>query len=148
VSAALRLAREVKSLFETAERQGRSLTAEEHVYGEQLLQRPTNTPKPKKALSEPGYKLGGGVEFNATQGAGGGDSPGARFVSSGAYKSIRTAEGRAQNWSSGAVDVGQLQMKGTLLEGAGGTLVPAQYIPGVVSQAFTAIGLADYFKPK
>jgi HK97 family phage major capsid protein len=70
---------------------------------------------------------------------------GAAFTSSEGYKSIASASGRGQTWSSGPVEV-PYQVKGTLIESVtGGTFVPPDYRPGVVSKLFQPLGLADYF---
>ena len=67
------------------------------------------------------------------------------FITSKGYKSIKDAQTRGQTWSSGPVEV-PYQQKGTLMEGSvAGTLVPAQYQPGIVSKLFQPVGLADYF---
>jgi HK97 family phage major capsid protein len=71
--------------------------------------------------------------------------PGSKFIASEGYKRIRTAEGRGQQWTSGAVDVGPVGYKATMVEGVGGTLVPPHYTGGIVEQNFTPLGLAEYF---
>jgi HK97 family phage major capsid protein len=85
-----------------------------------------------------------GVTFEAYQ------SPGEVFTAFEGYKSIRNAEARAaQGWTSGPVEVALLT-KGTLGEtsggaGRGGGLTPPTWVPGVVSQLFQPLGLADLF---
>jgi HK97 family phage major capsid protein len=73
--------------------------------------------------------------------------PGATFINSANYKMVSSSELRGQSWSTGPVEVGHLgyQLKGTMVEGAGGTLVPPHYTGGIVRQNFTPVGLADYF---
>jgi HK97 family phage major capsid protein len=67
------------------------------------------------------------------------------FIQSEGYKKIANAANRGQSWSSGPVEVGY-QVKGTLFEGSvAGTMVPADYRPGVVSKLFQPVGLASYF---
>jgi HK97 family phage major capsid protein len=65
------------------------------------------------------------------------------FVASKEYQRIKDGRNRGQNWSSGPVELGT---KGTVVESTvAGTLVPAQYQPGIVSKLFQPLGLADYF---
>ena len=93
-----------------------------------------------------GFRAGGGNAEEIRV-----DSPapagrlGDAFIRSKGYKSIKDAQTRGQTWSSGPVEV-PYQSKGTLMEGSvAGTLVPAQYQPGIVSKLFQPVGLADYF---
>ena len=84
-----------------------------------------------------------------------GISPGEAFIQSDGYKAIRNPEGRGEKWSTGKIEIGAVQTKGTLLEGAGapgsgtgGGLLAAgpTVVPGVVQQLLVGqLGVADLF---
>ena len=83
-----------------------------------------------------------------------GISPGEAFIQSDGYKAIANPESRGQKWSTGAVPVGALHTKGTLLEGAGapgdgtggGLITGPDVVPGVVDKLLASPpGVADLF---
>jgi hypothetical protein len=119
MSTAHRLAREAQAVFEAADRQGRSLTADERIHVESLLDRAQEAKGFATRLSNLGA-----VDLHTFDNYWDGastDTPGAAFVRSDGYQRIKNAESRPQNWSSGLVEVSTIPLsaKGTLLEGAG-----------------------------
>ena len=143
VKSASQLVSEMQRIWERADNSGRDLTMSERTDVENLLLEI----KQMKGIEDLGRELGVGVgPAMAGGGQPSGASPGAAFVRSSGYKQIRDSASRGQSWSSGAVDVGTLGMhtKGNLFEGAGGTLVPPDYVPGVVSALFQPVGFADF----
>ena len=83
-----------------------------------------------------------------------GVDPGTAFIQSAGFKAISDPETRGQKFTTGAVPVGALHTKGTLLEGAGapgsgtgGGLVPVpDVVPGVVDKLLASPpGVADLF---
>jgi HK97 family phage major capsid protein len=86
-----------------------------------------------------------------------GIDPGTQFIQSDGYKAISNPETRGQKWSTGAIPVGALHTKGTLLEGAGapgtgtgGGLIPVpDVIPGVVEKILASTpSVADLFSTR
>jgi HK97 family phage major capsid protein len=143
-------------MFEQADRENRSLTADERTYVKDLLTRAQERGEYEKQFREIDANLGGGVsnvftDPNAHR-ANGGD-PGSAFINSEGYKAIKNSASRGQSWTSGLIDVGPvgLSAKGTLLEGvgspgsgSGGGLVPApQVVPGVVDKLFAPLVLEN-----
>ena len=136
-------------MFDLADDAGRELTADERARVEGLLESAKADREIEARMSELGRSIGAPELVP--------DSPhtlarldaGARFIRSEGYQKIKAADGRAAEWSTGAVNVGNvgLSAKGTLLEsgagGPGGGLVPAQYAPGVVSTLFQPLVLGD-----
>jgi hypothetical protein len=135
------LLEEARGIIETAQLEGRARTPEEE-------HRVVDIHARLKSLRDyngemDGFLYGHGEIEEITQTSISGDGHLGDFVFSEGYKKIKSSSGRGQSWSSGAVPI---SMKGTLLKGTtAGTLVPAQYQPGIVSKLAQPVGLADYF---
>jgi HK97 family phage major capsid protein len=128
-------------ILERSKKEGRDLTPDEYAKSRELFDRAQveeDTERTMKGL--------GPIGRDVTFADGTGPSTGrlGDFVASKQYQRIKDGSSRGQNWSSGPVEIG-LATKGTVVEGTGGTLVPAQYQPGIVSKLFQPIGLSDYF---
>lgn len=146
-STAQRLAQEAVSIFEAADKAGRSLTGDERAYVQDLLDRAEEIGGYEKRFRKAAVPelsaaqqvfLGGGFH-NATRYSNSG--PGDVFVQSQGFKSISDPNTRPQQFSTGLIQVDQ---KGTMFEGLGapgdgtaGGLVPIpQVVPGVVEKLF------------
>jgi HK97 family phage major capsid protein len=129
-------------IYAEADAAGRDLTPRERERVAELM----NDALAQKNLEELERKLGGTtttrVFADSRSNFAGGADPGAQFVASQGYKMVKSSELRGQSWTSGPIEV---RFKGTMVEGAGGTLVPPDYTGGIVRTNFTPTGLADYF---
>lgn len=147
-------AAEASALFDKADAEGRQLTPDEREEAEEKVARFKDLQARQQVF--------GVAERIGTPGMGGltgGDGrplassdPGRAFVESEGYKAISDPATRGQKWSTGAIPVGSLQAKGTLLEGAGapgagsggGFLSPGPtVVPGVVETLFQPIQAVD-----
>lgn len=135
------------SIMERSQREGRDMSLDEYAETQEALD------KAKSAATQEGVHLdtkrmmqglGGSEGITFIDGSGPSTGRLGDFVASKQYQRIKDGSSRGQNWSSGPVEIG-LATKGTVVEGTGGTLVPAQYQAGIVSKLFQPIGLADYF---
>jgi HK97 family phage major capsid protein len=150
---AKQLAGEMEEMWARAEREGRDLTAGERSQMEQLVE----AAKSQHSLEQQIKSFGEGfmpsfvtADPNADWTSGG---PGDVFVRSAGWKSVSDPSSRGQQWSTGLVEVGPLQMKGTLLEGSGspgsgsggGLLATPQVVPGVVETLFQPLTLESLF---
>lgn len=150
------LASEASALFDKADAEGRPLRPEEREEAEEKVARFKDLQARQQAFSV-AERIGtpGGSEI-----IGGDGRPlaisdaGKAFVQSEGYKKIADPATRGQRWSTGAIPVGSLQAKGTLLEGAGapgagsggGFLAPGPtVVPGVVETLFQPIEAVDLF---
>jgi HK97 family phage major capsid protein len=133
---AAELVRQYQQIYERADSEGRDLTRDETDRVADLVERAGKQKKLEDRINDFGLSLGPAPSRNSST------SWGEAFVNSSGYKSIKS--NRGQTWSSGPVEV-PYEMKGTLLEGAGGTLVPPHYTGGIVRTNFTQVGLVDYF---
>jgi HK97 family phage major capsid protein len=149
MSTAARLAEEAEGIFEAADRQNRALTADERQHVENLLERAKDHHSAEKAIREIGGDLFGGGQRVVTKSLAdhGGDGPGDLFVRSEQWKAIADPSRRAQQWTTGPVDISV--KAGTLLEGSGGQgagFVPVPDVrPGVVSKLLEPLGIASVF---
>jgi len=125
-------------MFETADRQGRELTAKEREDAAALL----DEAKAQKGVEERiGQLEVADVPWDrGIDGTIGGRGLGDQFVSSKEYASIRDPATRSEIWSSGGIE---LQTKATLTSTPGTALTPAAYIPGVVSTLFQRLYVSD-----
>lgn len=146
---------EAKGVFDAADQQNRALTGDERTYIEDLLKRADAHREFEgkiKGLTPDQQEFFGGAgipgthpQFAVQQ------QPGDMFIQSAGWKSISDPSTRAQQWSTGAIDVGSVALTkaGTLFEGSGGQgagMVPVpQVVPGVVSGLFQPLGVADLF---
>src|SRR5262249_35544186 len=133
---------EGKDILDTARLEGRERTPEEE---HRVVDIHTEVKRLRDSNGEVDAVLSGAETVEEiTQAGVSGTGQLGDFIHSEGYKKIKSASGRGQTWSSGAVEI---QTKGTLLStpATGGTFVPPQYQPGVVSTLFQPIGLADYF---
>jgi HK97 family phage major capsid protein len=144
-------------IIERADLSKRDLTAGERAEVEDLILQT----KAQQNIENLGRELGGGLPTGLQAHApdlgshwAGSDRPqsaGEAFTNSEGYRRVKSADGRPQRWSTGAVDVGLYQTKGTLLEGAGapgsgsgGGLVPVpQVVPGLVDKLFQPLVLEN-----
>jgi HK97 family phage major capsid protein len=138
------LAGEAAALFDMADAEQRALSPGERAVAEGKMARLRDLRAKAQAFDVAG-RIG-------VPGAGG--DAGRAFVESEGYKAISNPETRGQKWSIGAIPVGSLQAKGTLLEGAGapgtgtggGFLAPGPtVVPGVVETLFQPIEVTDLF---
>ena len=144
------LASEASALFDRADAEGRALTPREREEAEEKVRRFKDLQARQQAFSvaerigAPG-DASSGLAFTEA---------GKAFVESEGYKAIADPATRGQRWSTGAIPVGSLAMKGTLLEGAGapgagtggGFLAPGPtVVPGVVEKLFQPIAVTDLF---
>jgi HK97 family phage major capsid protein len=138
---------EAQGIVNQAKAEGRPMTAEEASRAEDCLRWSKGAADDRlKALRSSSEHPVGGMRF-ASADAGG--DPGERFVSSEGYLRIKDASARASSWTTGKIDCGLMQTKGTLLEGSGspgtgtgGGLVPTpQVAPGIVQQLFQPLTL-------
>jgi HK97 family phage major capsid protein len=133
-------------IVEDAQRSGRELSAAEVKSIEQNLSRASQLEVAHR-VDEFGSDLGAQATPVETY-----QGPGDVFVASQGYKSIRHADSRPQQWSTGPVEVKGFQgahYKGTLLEsnsdGPGGGPTPAWYQPGIAPKLIEYAGLAAFF---
>jgi HK97 family phage major capsid protein len=150
------LASEASALFDRADAEGRALTPEEREEAAEKVARFKDLQARQQAFSV-AERIGtpGGSDLNGGDGRPLGSSDAGRaFIESEGYKAISDPATRGQRWSTGAIPVGSLQTKGTLLEGAGapgagtgGGLLAAgpTVIPGVVAKLFQPIQVTDLF---
>jgi HK97 family phage major capsid protein len=150
------LAAEASAIFDKADAEGRQLMPEEREEAEEKVARFKDLQARQQVF--------GVAERIGTPGVGGltgGDGrplassdAGLAFVESEGYKAISDPETRGQKWSTGAIPIGSLHAKGTLLEGAGapgagsggGFLSPGPtVVPGVVETLFQPIEAVDLF---
>src|SRR5262245_11215197 len=104
------LASEASALFERADAEGRALTPSERQEAEEKVARFKDLQARQQAFDVAGSI--GSPELAHSD-------PGRAFVQSEGYKAIQDPATRGQRWSTGAIPVGDLHAKGTLLEGAG-----------------------------
>jgi HK97 family phage major capsid protein len=150
----IQLMQQVDDLLDTAAREGRQLTADEHARYDKLVQAAKsvgeleNQQRAVKSsfapdvspLSDEQRAFFAG-HSNWTFDPYGLSSPGARFVQSEGFKRAQSS-GRGQTWTTGVIDTGTvpLALKGTLMEapgsGAGAFVSVPQVIPGVVDKLF------------
>lgn len=139
---------EIEQMWDTAEREDRSLTISERTRMEGLLEQA----KAQRDLENHINAMDPGAPLLQRMGTGGamGGGPGDRFVASKEYQRVMAGD-RGQTWSTGQIKVSDVPMdlKGTLLEsgvgGPGGGLVPPAYQPGVVEKLFEPLGVRDVF---
>jgi HK97 family phage major capsid protein len=150
------LASEASALFDKADAEGRELTPWERAEAEEKVRRFKDLQSKEQILGIasqigtprlPGLTRGDGRPLAHSD-------AGRAFVESEGYKNIVDPATRGQRWSTGAVPVGSLQAKGTLLEGAGapgagtggGLLAPGPtVVPGVVETLFQPIQVTQLF---
>jgi hypothetical protein len=144
------LASEASALFDKADAEGRELTPWERAEAEEKVRRFKDLQSKEQI-----YGVAGQIGIPGMAGLTGGDGrplaptdAGRAFVESEGYKAIADPATRGERWSTGAIPVGSLQAKGTLLEGAGapgagtggGLLsVGPTVVPGVVETLFQPI---------
>jgi HK97 family phage major capsid protein len=146
------LAADVQKVWDRADAEGRDLTQQEMREMEATLDSLEGMADIEKRVKSMSLSLG-----SMTDGVSAGNKgmsvtgdPGSIFVKSEGYKAIKDSAGRSSEWTSGLIDVGYpMQMKGTILEGAGspgsgtgGGLVPVpQMVPGYVPKLFQPLTL-------
>ncbi len=150
------LAGEAAALFDRADAEGRQLTPAEREEAEEKVARLKDLRAKQQAFDAAeriGTPGGGGLTGGDGRPLAHADA-GRAFVESEGYKAIADPATRGQRWSTGAIPVGSLQAKGTLLEGAGapgtgtgGGLLSAgpTVVPGVVEKLFQPIAVTDLF---
>jgi HK97 family phage major capsid protein len=136
--------REAVAISEQAEREGRQMTADEYARGRDLHQQALAAggvadEAVVKALYAPGS---GGASTGVSAGGGFSNATGLgdQFISSKGYQAVRDASSRAQQWSSGLVE---LHAKTTLTSTPGTALTPAGYRPGIVETLSQTNYVAD-----
>jgi HK97 family phage major capsid protein len=134
-----------------AEREDRPLTSSETREVERVLDMAEEAREHEKRIKQISNELGSPGSVTSEFGGSHSGGPGDIFVESAEYKAIKDPDARAQQFSTGPVQVsdGPLLTKGTVLEstagGPGGGLVPPYYEPGVVSKLFEPLGVAALF---
>ncbi len=148
-SSAERLAKEAKSVFDSADQQNRSLTADERTYVQDLLDRAEQAREVEGRIKALSLDMGGhGVSPTDPNVRHGGQRPGDVFIDSPGYKAIRESSSRGGSWSSGPVEV-PYATKTALLEGTGdapgtgGALVQPDVQAGVQSILFQPVVVTD-----
>lgn len=147
----LELARAARAIFDRADDENREPTAEEQWAAKAMLdEAEALRTKSGRRFAPPGgmspeqAALFGMASATAYHGP----RPGDLFVKSDGWRKVSDPATRGQQWSTGAVDVGDLLGKaGTVLESAQGAgLIPApQVVPGVVSTLFEPLSVAQLF---
>ena len=166
MSRALRLARAATKIFEEADAEGRSVTYNEQLAVQELLDDAEDTLVQEKRIDSIGRQLGAPNGWSSIYGGGGSyagpsASPGERFVRSEGYKSVfGPGARRGESWSTGVIELTSapptfMEMKGTLGEAASTALGPAigggaftatpQVIPGVVATLFRPLTVEQCF---
>ena len=150
-SRSARKAVEAKGIFDVADDAGRDLTDDERARVQSLLDGAKVDRELEVKMAAIGHELGAPDLVPDSPMALATLSAGERFVKSEGYKSIRAARG--ESWSTGMIEVAPapMQMKGTLLEGAGapgsgsgGGLLPTpQVAPGIVATLFRPLVFED-----
>jgi HK97 family phage major capsid protein len=142
---AKQLTARIRAIWDTADTEGRDLTFSEREEVEALLASAKSQKSIEDDIRKLDGELGRGLGSVIADGSGGSSCgpPGSRFIESAGYKSIADSGNRGQNWTSGAVDVGYLEAKGTLLSTPGTALTPAEYQPGIVETLFQRLTVAD-----
>jgi HK97 family phage major capsid protein len=135
-----------KNVLATARDEGRNLTPSE----QELIEAMASMAESDGA-DEYFKQFGGGAQSVNQVSADWTGDPGSTFIRSEGYKRIKDSTSRGQRWSTGVVEISSapMEMKGTLLAGAGapgsgtgGGLVPVpQVVPGVVGKLFQPLTL-------
>jgi HK97 family phage major capsid protein len=143
-----RKSREAKQILDSAQAEGRALTASERDYVQELVDAAQGSLDTARRYKQ----LNGGSELRHSAGGGSFGSPGDLFVKSEGWRQVSDPLNRPQRWSTGPVEIASspasLRAKaGTLLEGSGGqgagfVSVP-QLVPGVVERLFQPLSVAD-----
>jgi HK97 family phage major capsid protein len=147
----LDLVLEARGIIQKADREGREMTAEEYQQAERLLNRATDAKSLEAQMAPFNTRPEGEVTMTDPRASVSSSGPGDVFVASKGFKSIADPGTRGQRWSTGAIPVGDLHTKGTLLlgtgapgMGTGGGLVPVpQVVGGVVETLFQPIAVTD-----
>jgi HK97 family phage major capsid protein len=142
--------REIKSVWASAEAEGREATPSERRQVEKLLAKAERLQAQAQVESTFGGVGNGGLRMTDPKPLGRGRQRGRDFVASKGYGEVKDAGSRGRTWSTGLVDCGSFEMyKGTMLEGSGapgsgtgGGFVPVpQVVPGVVDKLFQPLSI-------